>query len=225
MLLARPTPHGPPLGDGCRHSSAVGLPTFFPFLLSPLPPSLPPPSALPSPRRQAGGSHRSNRLWEIPSSWPHSGGQRNSGVPALRAQLRGCLRAGPGALEGTWWVRWAQRVDTALPGGRRHDPAGLTSHPTPEWHKSRVPESRRLGGGLGLPHLSPGLAPGCHFKDVPERSATPARPQLMETQRHPNGQSGDHLPLRGQERSWGGGRATCREAPRQEASSCWSTLN
>lgn len=140
---------------------------FFPSLLSPLPPSLPPPSALPSPRRQAGGSHCSNRLWEIPPSWPHSRGQRNPGVPALCAELRGVH----GQSQKLWMGRggWAGLRRWTLPSREvgHHDPAAR--HPIPS--RSGVSlDSTGPGvprGILGLPHPGPGLATRCHLRDVP----------------------------------------------------------
>lgn len=151
---------------------------FLPPL--PLPLSLPPPSALPSPRRQAGGSRRSNRLWEILPSWPHSGDQRNPGVSALCAKLRGFLRTQPGAPEWAGWAGWTQWVDVALPGGRHHDPAGLIS---PSQSREALVWSPWVQGSRGAVRASR-TATACHVRDVPESPVSPSQASVDGAQRH-----------------------------------------
>lgn len=148
MLLARPTPHGPPLRDGCRHSSAVGLPTFFP---SSSPPSLPL-SLRPPPCPARGGRQEAATaligFGKFLHVGPTQGARKIQVSPCLApcAELRRCPRIEPGASDGAGWAGWAQEVDIALPGGGHPDPARL---PVPSHPGSAQVWSPRVQGARG----------------------------------------------------------------------------
>lgn len=167
LLLARPALHGPPLSYGCRHSSAVGLPTFFP---PSSPPSLPL-SLRPQPCPARGGRREAATALigfgkflqvgptqgarEIQVSPPYV---RSSGVSMGRARSSGWCRVG--GLDSAGGLCLPEKWGTMIL---------LARHPIPS-RSGVILDSTGPGvprGILGLPHPGPGLATRCHLRDAP----------------------------------------------------------